>query len=320
MLDSKQHNTYDIEFYGENSLSNSVFFAALHAGAKLADHLGDVEHAERWRAAAERGSARMDELLFNGEYYEQKLDDVDAVRYQYGTGVLSDQLLGQYLAHVTGLGHILPAEHVRSAIGSVFRYNFREDLSRHHSVQRTYALGDEGGLVLCSWPRGGRPRIPFVYSDEVWTGIEYQVAAHLVFEGLVDEGLTIVRAVRARHDGTRRNPWNEVECGNHYARSLASWAVLVALSGVQYDAAERSLSFLPATDGDLESFFSTGSGWGRVAIDDAGATLTLDAGELVLDRFTVRGRELAASTISLGAGDSIRVDHANSTATERAPR
>ena len=242
------------------------------------------------------------------------------MRYQYGTGVLSDQLFGQYLAHVTGLGHVLPAEHVKSAIGSVFRYNFRDDLSRHHSVQRTYALGDEAGLLLCSWPRGGRPRIPFVYSDEVWTGIEYQVAAHLIFEGLVDEGLTIVGAVRDRYDGTRRNPWNEVECGNHYARSLASWAVLVALSGVQYDAAQRSLDFSPATDGDLTCFFSTGSGWGHVTIDDDGATLTLEWGSLELDRLSVRGRELVASTdlISLGAGDSIRADFAN--ASERAPR
>jgi non-lysosomal glucosylceramidase len=306
VLDSKQHNTYDIEFYGENSLSNSVFFAALHAGAKLADHLGDTEHADRWRAAAERGSARMDELLYNGEYYEQKLADVDAVRYQYGTGVLSDQLFGQYLAHVTGLGHVLPAQHVKSAIESVFRYNFREDLSRHHSVQRTYALGDEAGLLLCSWPRGGRPRIPFVYSDEVWTGIEYQVAAHLIFEGLVEQGLTVVRAVRARHDGIRRNPWNEVECGNHYARSLASWSVLIALSGAQYDAPARSLDFSPAVDDPLESFFSTGSGWGRVSIDGGTLTLALDWGSLELDRLTLRGESVNRERIALSAGESFR--------------
>lgn len=306
VLDSKQHNTYDIEFYGENSLSNSVFFAALHAGARLAEHLGEPATAERWLAAAERGSARMDELLFNGEYYEQKLDDVDAVRYQYGTGVLSDQLFGQYLAHVTGLGHVLPAEHVRSAIAAVFRHNFRPDLSEHHSVQRTYALGHEAGLVLCSWPRGGRPRIPFVYSDEVWTGIEYQVAAHLVFEGLVDEGLTLVRAVRSRHNGTNRNPWNEVECGNHYARSLASWAVLIAMTGAQYDAQARSLAFAPAQEGPLETFFSTGSGWGRASLDDTGVTLSLDFGTLALDTLTVGGRPLTTTSGSLTAGDSTR--------------
>ena len=105
------------------------------------------------------------------------------------------------------------------------------DLREHHSIQRTFALGDEAGLVLCSWPRGGRPRFPMVYSDEVWTGVEYQVATTLVHEGLIDEALTVVRAVRDRHDGIRRSPWNETECGNHYARSLASWGVLLALSG-----------------------------------------------------------------------------------------
>lgn len=306
VLDSKQHNTYDIEFYGENSLSNSVFFAALHAGAKLAEHLGDTDKAARWLAAAERGSARMDELLFNGEYYEQKIDDIDEVRYQYGTGVLSDQLFGQYLAHVTGLGHVLPAAHVQSAIAAVFRHNFRDDLSRHHSVQRTYAVGHEAGLVLCSWPHGGRPRIPFVYSDEVWTGIEYQVAAHLIFEGLVEEGLTIVRATRARHTGRNRNPWNEVECGNHYARSLASWAVLLAMTGVQYDAVRRTLDFSPPTDGPLATFFSTGSGWGRVVLDDGAITLTLDYGVLTLDRLSVGGRPVLLSPGTLTAGDTLR--------------
>src|SRR5690606_5225193 len=152
-----------------DSLSNSVFYAALRAGAALARHLGDTEAADRWTDAAELGSARMDELLFNGEYYEQVLEnpELDASgqrRYQYGTGVLSDQVFGQFLAHVAGLGHVLPADHVRSAIRSVFEYNFRPSLLDHHSVQRTYALGDEAGLLLCSWPRGGRPRIPFVYS------------------------------------------------------------------------------------------------------------------------------------------------------------
>src|SRR5262249_14243461 len=153
----------------------------------------------RYRKAGATGAERMDALLFNGEYFEQKIDDVDVVRYQYGTGCLSDQLFGQTLAHVAGLGHVLPAEHVRSAVAAIYRHNFRPDLTEHHSVQRTYALNDEAGLVLCSWPRGGQPRIPFVYCDEVWTGIEYQVATHLVLEGFVDEALTLVRAVRDRH-------------------------------------------------------------------------------------------------------------------------
>lgn len=292
VLDSRQHNTYDIEFYGENSLANSMFFAALRAAAELAERVGDAARAARWREAAAAGAQRMDALLFNGEYYQQNIADVDARRYQYGTGVLSDQLIGQLLAHVVGLGHLFPAEHVRRAIGAVFTHNFRESLRTHESVQRTYALGDEAGLVLCSWPRGGRPRIPFVYSDEVWTGIEYQVAAHLVYEGLVEEGLTVVSAVRDRHAGTNRNPWNEVECGNHYARSLASWSVLLAMTGQRSNAADGVLEFAPALPGPHRGFFSTGTAWGVVEIDDAAVRLRVHGGALRLTAVRLHGREL----------------------------
>ena len=296
VLDSKQHNTYDIEFYGENSLANSMFYAALLAAAELADHRGETDRADQWRRAAALGAGRMDALLFNGEYYQQNVDDVDERRYQYGTGVLSDQVLGQLLAHVVGLGHVLPRDHVRSAIGAVYTHNFRSDLSEHESVQRTYALGHEAGLVLCSWPRGGRPSIPFVYSDEVWTGIEYQVAAHLIYEGLVDEGLRIVDAVRDRHDGTLRNPWNEVECGNHYARSLASWALLLALSGQHYDARAGRLEFGPAQSGPFLGFFSTGTAWGRVQIEDGSVTLLVHGGDLRLRELQLHGRILTSDS------------------------
>jgi len=313
VLDSKQHNTYDIEFFGPNSLANSMFVAALHAAARMAAHLGEDAVAERYRAAATHCAERMDALLYNGEYYEQRLDrpnanDVVEHRYQYGRGCLSDQLLGQQLAHIVGLGHVLPADHVRSAIGAVSRYNFREDLSEHHSVQRTYALGDEAGLLLCTWPHGGRPRIPFVYCDEVWTGIEYQVATHLIYEGLVEEGLRIVRAVRERHDGRRRSPWNEAECGNHYARSLASWGPVLALSGVDYDAPSATLTVRPRLDATvMRSVFTTGRGWGEVEVGPGGAALALHGGSLDLARLVVEhpslGR-LEATGVSLRAGDA----------------
>jgi uncharacterized protein (DUF608 family) len=263
VLDSQQHNTYDIEFYGPNSLSNSMFYAALKAGIEMARFMGDSARVERWQKALDVGAQRMDEMLWGGEYYVQKLDDVNAHRYQYGKGCLSDQVLGQLLAHVAGLGYVLPKEHVKKALASIFRHNFRPRMKSHHNVQRTYALADEAGLLLCSWPHGGRPRFPFVYADEVWTGIEYQVAAHLVFEGLVDEGLSIVKAVRDRHDGYRRNPYNEVECGHHYARSMSSWAVLVALGGFRYDMVAGTMSFAPAIhEDDFATFFSTGKAWG----------------------------------------------------------
>ncbi len=263
VLDTDQFNTYDIDFHGPNSMVNSVFLAALRAGEEIARALGDDESAARYRAAFERGSARTDELLWGGEYYVQAIEDVNEFRYQYGRGCLADQVFGQTLAHIAGLGHILPADHVSAAIKSVFDHNFLRSMAAHHNPQRTYALNDEAGLVLCTWPDGGRPKLPFPYSDEVWTGIEYHVASHLIFEGFVDEGLLLVRTTRERHDGRRRNPWNEVECGHHYARSLASYGVLIALTGFQMNAREGWMSFAPRIDlEEFSTFFAAGTAWG----------------------------------------------------------
>jgi uncharacterized protein (DUF608 family) len=282
VLDRDQFNTYDISFQGPNSMINSIFFAALRAGEEMARHLGDDASADFYRRVFEEGSARMDALLWGGEYYVQKIDDVDSYRYQYGNGCLADQVFGQTLAHVAGLGHILPREHVSKAVKAIFDHNFLASAARHHNPQRTYMLNDEAGLVLCTWPRGGRPRLPFPYSDEVWTGIEYQVATTLIYEGYLDEGLTVVKAVRDRHDGVRRNPWNEVECGHHYARSLASYGVLVALSGFECDLPRGRISFDPKIRADdFRCFFATGTAWGtysRRVVPDG----TVDQGVEVL--------------------------------------
>ena len=263
LLDGQAHNTYDIEFYGITSMINSIYFAALRAGEEISRHLGDNETAEKYRSIRESGAAKLDELTFNGEYYEQLIGDVDEYKHQYGKGCLADQVLGQELAHISGLGYILDKEHVKRAAASIFRYNFLEDFSGFSNLQRMYAINSEGGLLLCTWPKGGKPLIPFVYCDEVWTGIEYQAAAHLIYEGLVKEGLTIVETCRARYDGIKRSPWNEVECGHHYARSLASYGVLLALTGFRCDGVHKKLFFKPAVNqDDFTGFFCCPAGWG----------------------------------------------------------
>ncbi len=263
VIDGQQHNTYDIEFFGPNPLSGVMLLAALKAAEEIVLRLDDSVAAERYRSLRETSAVRFDALTWNGEYYKQVLDDVDAHPYQHGDGCLSDQLLGQQLAHIAGLGHVLPAERVRSALDAIYRYNFRRPLGSHANLQRAYAFADEAGLLLCSWPAGGRPELPFVYSDEVWTGIEYQVASHLIYEGRVREGLMLVAAVRERHDGYRRNPWDEVECGHHYARAMASWALLPALSGYSCDVDRRVLRFAPAIYQDsFRALFTCGAGWG----------------------------------------------------------
>jgi len=158
---------------------------------------------------------------------------------------------------------VLDPEQVQSALRSIFKYNWRLDFFHHANCQRVFAINDERGLVLCTWPRGGRPTFPFPYSDEVWTGIEYQVASHMIYEGLVDEGLCVARAVRERYDGLRRNPWNEMECGSHYARALASWSLLIALSGFTFDLTRAAIGFSPRLPGGVfRTFWSVDSGWG----------------------------------------------------------
>jgi hypothetical protein len=230
----------------------------------------------------------------------QRLDDINAYKYQHGLGCLADQLLGQLYARILGLGDLVPIDHVRMVLRSIYTYNFKRDFREHVNCQRTFVLNDEAGLVLCTWPHGGRPKFPFVYSDEVWTGVEYQVAAHLIYEGWISEGLAIVEAVRDRHDGIRRNPWNEVECGHHYARSMASWALLLALSGFHYNCSKGYISFAPAVKAeDFHCFFITGSGWGsfiQKTIDNQfSASLVCQYGNLHLQRIGLKPSKVPLS-------------------------
>ncbi len=195
---------------------------------------------------------------------------------------------------MAGLGHLLPQEHVRAALLAIYRHNFRQPLGSHVTLQRTYALPEESGLVLCTWPRGGQPVQPFVYCDEVWTGVEYHVAAHLIYEGYVAEGLEVVRAARARYDGIRRNPWDEVECGHHYARSMASWALLPALSGFSCDVNQRILRFAPLDGGQpFRLPFFCAKAWGLVIQDARGDGPSEP-------RLTVLGGHLEGFTVDVG--------------------
>jgi len=262
VMEGVQHNTYDIEFYGPNTMTGTIYLGALLAASKIAEELGDGVSAQKFLDTYSKGRMKIDRELWNGEYYVQRCEDKEA-KFQYGTGCLSDQLLGQWIAMVVGLGHILPEVHVRKALRSVFRYNWKKDLSDHINCQRIYAINGEAGLLVCTWPKGGRPKRALVYADEVWTGIEYQVASHMIYEGMIEEALTIVKAVRDRYDGEKRNPWNEVECGDHYARAMSSWALLLALSGYRYSAPEKSIAFSPRIKPvNFSCFFSTGSCWG----------------------------------------------------------
>jgi len=288
------HNTYDIEFWGPDAMCTVIYLGALRAMVLMGQALG--EDTAAYAALADKAKTYLETQLFNGRWFLQRvrwtglrakspLDDPEQLKntynspeavalceregpkYQYGTGCLSDQLLGQFEAHACGVGRIVDAAKTRTALASVYQHNFKADLSAHVNTQRpTYACGREGGLILCSWPDNDKLSLPFPYSDEVWTGIEYQVASGLIFEGLVAEGLAIVRTLRARYDGRDRNPFDEYECGHWYARALASYALLQALGGARYDAVEKVLHLRPAIQGDFRSFLATATGYGTVGV------------------------------------------------------
>jgi non-lysosomal glucosylceramidase len=322
LMEGQQHNTYDIEFYGPNPMMSMLYLGALRAGELMAAAVGDSS-ADAYRVIREKGIRNL-EQLWNGEFYVQKIPQPDQIRpmkkyadtdwytstvqdgeirYQFGEGCLSDQLLGAWFADVIGLHVGLPAERIKKALGAIYRYNFKNSFYDHPNTQRIYALNDEKGLVLCSWPRGGRPKLPFVYSDEVWTGIEFQVAAHMIYRGLVDEGLAIVKGITERYDGVRRNPWNEVECGSHYARALASWSVLTALSGYRYSAVDQQLGFSPAQSAKhFQCFFAAGTAWGMYSQEITASSQTgrLDVlyGELSLRCLKLKN-ELGSQKLSV---------------------
>jgi hypothetical protein len=209
-----------------------------------------------------------------------------------GEGCLADQVFGQTLAHVADLGYLLDPEHVRSSLDAIVRYNFKRSLEDHVGLQRIYALNDEAGLVICDYGAKPAPASPFFYDTEVWPGIEYQVAALLFYEGKVEPALEIVRAVRSRHDGVRRNPWNEAECGHHYVRSLASWLGVWLLLGFQYHAAEGRVLLAPRLGGDAtRGLWCVPTGWGTyVSSRGAGSAryeIAVERGSLDLESLVV---------------------------------
>ena len=218
-------------------------------------------------------------------------------KYQYGTGCLSDGVLGFWLARVCGLDQeIVDRAKLRSNLRAIHRYNLKRDLSDHANPQRpSYAVGQEGGLLLCTWPRGGKPALPFVYSDEVWTGIEYQVASHLMMEGLVDEGLELVRVCRDRYDGRVRNPFNEYECGHWYARAMSSFGLIQGLTGVRYDAVDKTLRIDPKIGKDFRAFLATATGFGTVGLKDGKPFLDVRKGRIDVRRTLVAGNEMPLS-------------------------
>jgi hypothetical protein len=284
VMEGCQHNTMDVEYYGPNPQMGAWYLGALRACEEMARHLGETEFADKCRALFENGSRWMDDHLFNGEYYEHQIrppeagaviadglrvgmgaEDLADPALQLGAGCLVDQLVGQYTAHVCGLGYLLEPSHVTATMASIVRHNFREAFHDHFNHMRSFVLGDEAGLLMATYPRGRRPERPFPYYNEVMTGFEYAAAIGMLYEGQLDDGLRCIEVIRDRYDGRKRSPFNEAECGHHYARAMASWAAIPALSGFHHSAVSGALQLAPKWKPEaFRSVWVVPSAWGVV--------------------------------------------------------
>ncbi|MCF6174724.1 MAG: non-lysosomal glucosylceramidase [Victivallaceae bacterium] len=309
VLEEPHHNTYDIEFWGPDGMCSSFYLGALKAMVLMGKAL--AENTAEYQELFDKGRQYLETKLYNGEYFIQEIEwqnlkaenpaeaikftgltksyspevlellEKEGPRYQYGNGCLADGVLGAWMAKTCGIGEILDPAKVKSHLLAVHKYNLKTDLSNHPNPQRpTYALGKEGGLLLCSWPHGDALSLPFVYSNEVWPGIEYQVASHLMMIGCAEKGLEIVREVRKRYDGRARNPFNEYECGHWYARAMSSYALLQGLTGISYDAGTATLTVKPAMKGDCTAFLSTATGYGTVEVKAGKVALDVKSGTI----------------------------------------
>jgi uncharacterized protein (DUF608 family) len=328
VMEGCQHNTMDVEYYGPNPQMGTWYLGALRAMEEMAKYLaltpalsrrergksiqGETAEsleafAQKCRRLFESGSAWMDKYLFNGDYYEHAIRPpkndliLDGLRVgmgagtnedpdlQLGAGCLVDQLVGQYFAHVCGLGYLLNPKHVQKTLRSIMKYNFKRGFNGHFNHLRSFVLGDESALLMATYPKGRRPKRPFPYFNEVMTGFEYTAAAGMLYEGQLENGLRVIEAIRQRYDGQKRNPFDEAECGHHYARAMASWAAVLALSGFHYTAVDQTMTFdpIPGTH-----FWSTGYAWGLCTIADTKKEVRVNidvlGGDLKLKRFVLR--------------------------------
>ncbi len=318
VLEEPHHNTYDIEYWGPDGHCSSFYLGALDAAVRMGKALED--DIQTYAQLLEKGKTHYESELYNGEYFIQKIQTegleaeyagidysgnsegyqkiIDTLnregpKYQYGTGCLSDGILGFWIGLVCGLDEIVDADKVTSHLLAVHMYNLKQDLSDFANPQRpSFAMGNDGGLLLCTWPRGGELSLPFVYSNEVWTGIEYQVASHLMFRGKVKEGLEIVRECRDRYDGRIRNPFNEYECGHWYGRALSSYGLIQGLTGVRYDAVEKTLYIDSRVGNSFRSFLATDGGFGTVGLRTGKPFLDVKFGQIEVEHTVILDEQM----------------------------
>lgn len=315
LLDGGQHNTLDTDWYGEIAWLSGLYAASLLAGEQMALETGDGEFAAACRNAFTKAQAKLPSL-FDGEYFINRVDPAKADTINSGTGCEIDQVFGQSWAYQVGLAdRIFAPDQTQKALQSLWKYNFTPDVGPYRALNkpgRWYAVAGEAGLLMCTFPRPGwdykkssgkGPDWAAGYFNECMNGFEYQVAGHMIWEGLLQEGLAVTRAVHDRYHPSKRNPWMEIECGDYYARSMASYGVFLAVCGYEYHGPKGALGFAPKLKPeDFKAPFTTAEGWGSFSQQYRGAgisaQLTLKWGILKLKSFALE-RPVAAASASV---------------------
>ncbi len=317
LIESNQHNTLDTDWFGPVAWLSGLYLAALAAAAEMADETGDAEFGRQCRGLLETGRKNLVAQLFDGDYFINKVDPKHLDAINSGTGCEIDQVFGQSWAFQVGLPRVLPEQETLSALKSLWRYNFSPDVGPYRAINqpgRWYALAGEAGLLMCTFPRrdwdyarakGKGADWAAGYFNECMNGFEHQVAGHMIWEGLLLEGMAIERAVHDRYHAARRNPWNEIECGDHYARSMASYGVFLAACGFEHHGPKQHLGFAPRlTPENFKCAFTSAAGWGSYA-------QKLEGGKLKA-QISVRHGSLHLKTIALASesATAARVWHA----------
>ena len=225
------------------------------------------------------GASESSRRLWNGEYFVNRPDPQHPNAINSGTGCHIDQVFGQSWAYQVGLERVFDEQHARGALQALWNYNFTPDVGPYRAAMkpgRWYAMPGEGGLIMCTFPQAdwsfedaqgkGNTNPGFAgYFNECMNGFEYQVAGHMLWEGMLTEGLAITRMIHDRYHALRRNPWNEVECGDHYARSMASYGVYLAACGFEYHGPQGHIGIAPRLSPDnFRSAFTAAEGWGTI--------------------------------------------------------
>jgi uncharacterized protein (DUF608 family) len=322
LLDGAQHNTLDAAWYGQIAWLSGLYLASLRAAGEMAADMADNAFAAECRAIADAGRQSMVKRLFDGEYFINLIDPKHLEALNSGSGCEIDQVFGQSWAFQVGLGRVLPQKETRAALQSLWRYNFTPDCGAYRQVYkggRWFALAGEAGMLMCTFPRrdwsfanaigkGNMDGCANLF-NEVMNGFEYQVAGHMIWEGMVQEGLAVTRAVHDRYHASKRNPWNEVECGDHYARSMASYGVFLAACGFEYHGPKGRIGFAPRlTPENFKAPFTAAEGWGSLSQSRSGKAQTnrieVKWGGLRLKTLAFElppGVTLKATTVSVGA-------------------